>query len=149
MPADAQPSVWSDATIGLFRLDTGQLEPEVIIVMLKHLPVNMAFVGPNDRVSYFLQTEERIFPRSAATIGREVAKCHPPKCVYVVEEIIDRFKSGECDKAEFWLELGGRFIHIRYFAVREKGCYMDCLEVGQTLSAIRALEGQQRLLDWN
>ncbi len=133
---------------GLIPLDCGQLEPEAINALLKHLPVDMTFVGPDDRVKYFSQTDERIFPRSEGIIGREVSKCHPPKSVHMVEEILVKFKSGERDTAEFWIELGGRFIHIRYFAVRHDGRYLGCLEVSQDVTAIRALEGQQRLLDW-
>ena len=133
---------------GLIPLDCGQLEPEAINALLKHLPIDMTFVGPDDRVKYFSQTEERIFPRSEGIIGREVSKCHPPKSVHMVEDILTRFKSGERDTAEFWIELGGRFIHIRYFAVRSEGRYLGCLEVSQDVTAIRALEGQQRLLDW-
>jgi hypothetical protein len=147
MPASSTAE--GNASSGLVRLDAGKLEPGVINAILKHLPVDMTFVGPDDRVAYFSQTDERIFPRSEAIIGREVAKCHPPKSVHVVEEILARFKSGERDRAEFWLELGGRFIHIRYFAVRENGRYLGCLEVSQDVTDIRALEGQQRLLDWN
>jgi hypothetical protein len=134
---------------GSVRLDAGQLEPEVLNALLKHLPIDMTFVGPDDRVAYFSQTKERIFPRSEGIIGREVTNCHPPKSVHVVEEILAKFKSGERDLAEFWLELGGRFIHIRYFAVRIQGQYAGCLEVSQDVTHIRALAGQQRLLDWN
>jgi hypothetical protein len=147
MPAAAVAD--GDTAPGLVQLDAGRLEPGVINTMLKHLPVDMTFVGPDDRVAYFSQTDERIFPRSEAIIGREVSKCHPPKSVHVVEEILSKFKSGERDKAEFWLELNGIFIHIRYFAVRENGRYLGCLEVSQDVTGIRALEGQQRLLDWD
>jgi DUF438 domain-containing protein len=136
-------------TGGRVRLDCGLLEPEVINAILKHLPVDMTFVGPDDRVAYFSQTEERIFPRSEGIVGREVSKCHPPKSVHMVEDILTRFKSGERDTAEFWIELGGRFIHIRYFAVRRDGQYLGCLEVSQDVTGIRALTGQKRLLDWN
>ena len=146
LPADEPASAESG---GLVRLDCGRLEPEVLNAVLKHLPVDMTFVGPDDRVAYFSQTEERIFPRSEGIIGREVSNCHPPKSVHMVEDILTRFKSGERDTAEFWIELGGRFIHIRYFAVRRDGKYLGCLEVSQDVTAIRALKGQRRLLDWN
>ena len=44
--------------------------------------------------------------------------------------------------------MGGKFIHIRYFAVRDAGRrYLGCLEVSQDLTHLRALEGQKRLLD--
>jgi len=146
LPADEAASAESG---GLVRLDCGRLEPEVLNAVLKHLPVDMTFVGPDDRVAYFSQTEERIFPRSEGIIGREVSNCHPPKSVHMVEDILTRFKSGERDTAEFWIELGGRFIHIRYFAVRRDEKYLGCLEVSQDVTAIRALKGQRRLLDWN
>jgi len=148
LPAAGAPSEERAAARGWIRLDAGQLEPEVINAVLKHLPIDLTFVGPDDRVAYFSQTDERIFPRSEAIIGREVSKCHPPKSVHVVEEILSRFKSGERDTAEFWIELNDRFIHIRYLAVRRQGRYLGCLEVSQDVTDIRALKGQQRLLDW-
>jgi DUF438 domain-containing protein len=44
--------------------------------------------------------------------------------------------------------MGGKFIHIRYFAVRdEAGIYQGTLEVSQDVTRIRALEGERRLLD--
>jgi DUF438 domain-containing protein len=44
--------------------------------------------------------------------------------------------------------MGGRFIHIRYFAVHdEQGEYQGTLEVTQDIGPIRALEGERRLLD--
>ncbi len=144
---EMEKEVQSSVT-GEILLDAGSLKPAVINAILKHLPIDMTFVGPDDRVAYFSQTEERIFPRSEGIIGREVSKCHPPKSVHIVEEILTRFKSGERDTAEFWLELNGVFIHIRYFAVRSEGEYLGCLEVSQDVTAIRALSGQQRLLDW-
>jgi DUF438 domain-containing protein len=117
--------------------------------MLTHLPVDLTFVDENDRVAYYSEGPERIFPRSPAIIGREVRNCHPPKSVHLVNQILDAFKSGSRDTAEFWIELGGKFIYIRYFAVRDKtGYYRGCLEVSQELTKIRKLEGQQRLLDW-
>ena len=52
--------------------------------------------------------------------------------------------------AEFWLELHGKFIHIRYFALRDgAGAYKGTLEVSQDATGIRALRGQRRLLDWD
>jgi len=51
--------------------------------------------------------------------------------------------------AEFWIPMGDRFIHIRYFAVRDgAGKYRGCLEVTQDIGSIRALAGERRLLNW-
>jgi DUF438 domain-containing protein len=82
-------------------------------------------------------------------IGRKVQKCHPPKSVHIVQQILDDFRSGKKDVAEFWITAHGRFIHIRYFAVRDRaGVYRGCLEVTQDVTGIRALTAEKRLLDW-
>jgi hypothetical protein len=134
---------------GALGLDTGRMTLEQINLMLTHLPVDLTFVDEDDRVAYYSEGPERIFPRSPAIIGREVRNCHPPKSVHLVNKILDAFKSGSRDTAEFWIEMGGKFIYIRYFAVRDAdGYYRGCLEVSQDLTQIRKLEGQQRLLDW-
>ena len=134
---------------GTLGLDTGRMTLKQINLMLTHLPVDLTFVDENDRVAYYSEGPERIFPRSPAIIGREVRNCHPPKSVHLVNKILDAFKSGSRDSAEFWIDLGGKFIYIRYFAVRDAdGYYRGCLEVSQDLTRIRKLEGQQRLLDW-
>ncbi len=147
-PAPEPEAVVEDVA-GALGLDTGHMTLEQINLMLTHLPVDLTFVDENDRVAYYSEGPERIFPRSPAIIGREVRNCHPPKSVHLVNQILDAFKSGARDTAEFWIELGGKFIYIRYFAVRDKtGYYRGCLEVSQNLTEIRKLEGQQRLLDW-
>jgi hypothetical protein len=130
-------------------LDVGDLAPQQINLMLKNLPVDVTYVDENDRVLYYSQGRERIFPRSPAVIGREVQNCHPPGSVHVVEKILESFKQKEKDTAEFWLTLNERFIHIRYFALYdEQGGYRGVLEVSQDVTDIRALKGQKRLLDW-
>ncbi len=133
----------------LLDLENGRLSPEQVNLLLKHLPVDITFVGDDDAVAYYSATDERIFPRSPGIIGRQVSKCHPPKSVHIVERIVEAFKSGERDTAGFWIQLEGRFIHIRYFAVRDtEGRYRGTMEVSQDLTDLRALEGEQRLLDW-
>jgi DUF438 domain-containing protein len=83
-------------------------------------------------------------------IGRSVQKCHPPKSVAIVNRIMDEFKAGTKDVAEFWIQMDGKFIHIRYFAVRdENGKYRGTMEVAQDVTGIRALEGQRTLLNWD
>lgn len=134
---------------GALELDTGGLNPDQVNLVLTHLPVDLTFIDEDDRVAYYSEGKERIFPRSPAVIGREVRNCHPPKSVHVVNKILDEFKSGSKDTAEFWIEIGGRFIYIRYFAVRDaQGSYKGTLEVSQDLTEIRKLEGENRLLDW-
>ncbi len=131
-------------------LDTGVLTAEQIDLMLTRLPVDISFVDETDTVRYYSATADRVFPRTPGVIGRKVQNCHPPKSVDVVERILAAFRSGEREEAEFWIESQGRFIHIRYFAMRDKrGAYRGALEVSQDVTAIRALRGERRLLDWD
>lgn len=131
-------------------LSTGRLTVEQADLLLTHLPVDISFVNEKDEIVYYSQTRERIFPRSPGVIGRKVQKCHPPKSFHVVQKIIDEFKAGKRDVAEFWTQMKGRFIHIRYYAVRDsQGTYKGTLEVSQDVTDIRKLEGDKRLLDWD
>jgi hypothetical protein len=135
---------------GALKLATGGLTLEQLNLVLTHLPVDLTFVDRDDRVAYYSEGPERIFPRSPAIIGREVRNCHPPKSLHLVNKILDAFKSGDRDSAEFWITIGGKFIHIRYFAVRDaEGRYAGTLEVSQDITNLRRLEGQNRLLDWD
>jgi uncharacterized protein len=78
-----------------------------------------------------------------------VQNCHPPKSVATVERILDAFKKKEKDRADFWLEVGGRFVLISYVAVYgDSGEYLGTLETSMDATDIRALQGQRRLLDW-
>ncbi len=133
---------------GLLSLDTGALTLEQINLMLTHLPVDVTYVDENDEVRYFTQGQHRIFDRSAAIIGRAVTKCHPPQSVHKVQIILEDFRSGKRDVAEFWIQMGEAFIHIRYFALHNAaGEYKGCIEVSQEISHLRNLEGEKRLLD--
>jgi DUF438 domain-containing protein len=135
-------------TAGLIKLETGALSTEQINLLLTHLPVDVTFVDENDEVRFFSQTKERIFERQAAIIGRKVQMCHPPKSMDKVQKILDDFRAGKRDVAEFWIQIMGKFVHIRYFALRDaKGSYRGTLEVTQDVAGIRALEGERRLLD--
>jgi DUF438 domain-containing protein len=131
-------------------LDTGLVGLEMINLMLRHLPLDLSLVDEDDRVVYYSDSPERIFPRSPGVIGRKVQLCHPQKSVHMVEAILAAFRAGERDVAEFWIQVRGRFIHIRYFAVRDaEKKYRGCLEVSQDVTQIRALEGERRLLSWD
>jgi len=146
--AGAAPGQDSDAA-GKVDLDTGQMTVEQVNMMLKHMPVDISFVDENDEVRYYSATKDRIFPRSPGVIGRKVQNCHPPKSFAMVQKILDEFRAGRRHKADFWIQMKGRFLLIQYFAVRdEKGVYKGTLEVSQDVTEIKKLEGQKRLLDW-
>lgn len=144
----ATPSATAEAHPAAIALDTGSMTPEEINLVLKHLPVDITFVDKDDTVRYFSQTKERIFPRAKAVIGRKVQNCHPPASVHVVNRILNDFRQGKRDVAEFWIQVKGMFVHIRYFALRnEKGEYVGTLEVTQELTHLRELTGERRLLE--
>ena len=133
---------------GLLDLQTGGLSLEQLNLVLGALPLDFQYVDEHDKVRFYSEGH-RIFPRSPAVIGRKVQNCHPPQSVHKVQQIIDAFRAGEQSTAEFWIEMGGRFLHIRYFAVRDAaGAYRGVVETVQDVAGIRALEGQRRLLDW-
>ncbi len=149
MPTKAPMKANANESGALLGLATGGLTLEQVNLLLTHLPVDVSFVDESDTVRYYSDVKERIFPRSPGVIGRKVQNCHPPGSVHVVQNILDSFRRGEKDVAEFWINLQGRFVHIRYFAVRDaEGNYRGTLEVSQDLTGIRKLEGERRLLDW-
>jgi hypothetical protein len=144
-----EPAPAAGGPAGRVLLPTGSMAPAEIEAILNTIPFDLTFVDAEDRVRYFTHGAERIFSRSRAIIGRKVQMCHPPSSVDIVERIISDFKAGRASRAPFWINLKGRFIHIEYFALRDReGRYLGTLEVSQDLTAKRALEGEQRLLSY-
>jgi len=132
---------------GMIPFETGTLSGEEIETIFNTLPVDITFVDKDDTVRYFSQSKERIFPRTKAVIGRKVQQCHPQKSVHIVNRILEDFRNGRRDVAEFWIDLKGRLIYIRYFAIRNrKKEYLGCLEVTQDITDIKKIKGEKRLL---
>ena len=153
MQMNGLPAVPTDApAAGLaanerIPFDAGSLLPEEINAILNTLPLDMTFVGADERVKYFTQGKERIFDRPKTIIGREVKNCHPPKSVHIVEQIVADLRSGKKDHEDFWIKMGDKFVYIRYFAVRNAaGEFLGTLEITQDIKPIQALEGEKRLM---
>ena len=128
-------------------LDAGSLTSEEINSILNTVPIDMTFVGADNKVKYFTQGKERIFDRPKTIIGREVKNCHPPKSAHIVEQIVKDLESGKKDHEDFWIRMGPAFVYIRYFAVRSKqGEFLGTLEVSQNIKPITELEGEKRLM---
>lgn len=129
---------------------TGKLTLEQINLIYKHMPVDISYVDENEIVKFYTDTDHRVFPRSKNVIGRDVKNCHPRTSVHLVEEIIQKFRSGEEDTVDFWINKGDLFIYIYYVAVRdEEGRFRGVLEMMQDCSRIRKLEGSRTLLKWS
>jgi uncharacterized protein len=145
----APPAVTLEPTQGI-DLGSGVLKLDQLRALFTGLPVDLTFVDAEDTVRFFSEGPDRIFPRSKAIIGRKVQHCHPPKSVDVVERILSDLRFGRQNKAEFWINFHGRFVHIRYFALHdEQRNYLGCLEVTQDLTGLRALQGERRLLEYD
>lgn len=145
----------SKYNVGTWNEDTpmnvkqGILSLNQINLLFQHLPVDISYVDEKELVAFYSDTKHRVFPRSKGVIGRDVKNCHPKNSVYVVEEIIEKFRSGEQDRVDFWINKPNLFIYILYVAVRdEQGNFRGVMEMMQDCTKIRSLEGSRTLLNW-
>ena len=129
---------------------TGSFELNELEALFCTMPVDITFVDKDDTVRFFSHGKDRIFERNRAVIGRKVQFCHPPSSLHIVQKILDDFRDGRQNNAAFWINLGGKFVHIEYFAMRDKdGQYLGTLEFTQDLTEKRKLEGDRRLLKYD
>jgi DUF438 domain-containing protein len=139
-------AVKKNSTGNKIVFDYGELTVEQLIAMMDILPIEITFIDDKDIVRYFNRAEDRVFPRTKAVIGRTVQNCHPPKSVHIVEKILSDFKNGKKNHADFWIQMGKKFVYIRYFAIRNKSDkYLGTLEVTQDVTGIRSLDGERRI----
>ena len=124
------------------------LSIETIENIFDALPLEVSFVDEADTVRYYSKGDQRIFRRTPAVIGRKVQDCHPKQSLDKVQQVVSDLKAGRKDVVEFWIDLKGRRIYIRYFAVRDKaGKYLGIVEVTQDVTDIQKITGEKRLLD--
>jgi uncharacterized protein len=135
-------------------LQVGALTLEQITQIFRHLPVDVTFVDDGNDVRFYSGGKHRVFERTPDIIGRNVMNCHDPSSVQVVFKILEDFRAGTRDTAEFWIQTKpaqdqeSQMIHIRYYAVRDaSGKFYGTLEVTQNVTEIRKLQGERRLLD--
>lgn len=131
------------------HFDEGYMTIEQVNLLFRTLPLDLTYVDENDRVIFYNRGEERVFPRSAGIIGREVKFCHPPKSVDTVLKIVEAFRKGEQNEASFWFNYQEKLIYVRYFAVRDaQKNYRGVIEMSQDISETKKIEGERRLLEW-
>ncbi|MDX9814316.1 MAG: PAS domain-containing protein [Sulfurimonas sp.] len=146
----SEPKDKKELLEGFIPLHDGALNIEQLELFFSYLPLDVTIVDENDRVAFFNKGDERTFLRSAGVIGREVKFCHPPKSVHMVLEILEAFKNGSRDSAEFWINFHSRLIHIRYFALRDEAKnYKGVMEITQDITDIKHINGERRLLEWS
>jgi uncharacterized protein len=131
---------------GIVSFESGNLTIPQIEAIFNTLPVDVTFIDDENTVCFFSEGKDKLFARSRAIIGLKVQQCHPEKSVHLVNKIVADFKNGSSDVAEFWIPMGEKLVHIRYFAVRDKaGKYLGCMEVTQDIAPLKKIEGQKRL----
>jgi len=131
----------------IIEFGTGKVTRSELELILDTLPVDITFVGEKDEVKYFNRLKDRIFKRSPSVIGLKVQKCHPRESIDKVQEILDDFRAKRRNVAEFWINLKGRLIYIRYFPIYgDNNEYRGCLEVSQDITEIKKIKGEKRLL---
>ena len=132
------------------KLSTGSFSVDELEALLNSVPFDITFVDKENKVKFFSHGKQRIFERNNAILGRQVQYCHPPSSVHIVDKIIDDFKSGREDSAKFWINFKGMFVHIAYYAVRNKsGEYLGTAEITQDIAELKNTEGERRLLSYD
>jgi uncharacterized protein len=135
---------------GALMLPTGNVNLEQLSAIFATLPLDLTFVDADDRVAFFTEGPDRIFARSKAIIGRKVQHCHPPRSVETVDQILQDFRAGRQNVAEFWINFHDRFVHVRYLPCAiPTGAYLGTVELTQDLTPLRALQGERRLLEYD
>lgn len=131
-----------DATL---KLEVGSLSLKEIPAIFNVLPIDLTFVDKNDKVKWF-SNSDRIFPRTQSVIGRPVIRCHPPKSIDKVLNILKEFHEGTADAEDFWVPVHGRNIYLKFFAVRDaQDNYLGCLETVQDITKFKYLKGSKTL----
>ncbi|MDD7463680.1 MAG: DUF438 domain-containing protein [Anaerococcus sp.] len=119
---------------------SGEINYKDLISMLNAYPQDITFIDKDDRVVYFSEGKNPVFPRTRTIIGRDVRNCHPPKAVPVVEQLLKDFKEGKKEVENRVLKKGNKVFLIRYFPVRdEEGSYVGTLETTEEISKILEL----------
>jgi uncharacterized protein len=150
IPGDDVVLTEKSSSNGRIQLSTGSFTSEELEGIFNSMPYDLTFVDKNDNVRFFSHGEDRIFQRNKAILGRKVQYCHPPQSVHIVEKILDDFKAGEQDSAKFWIRFKGMYVHIAYYAVRnKKGEYLGTLELTQDIAPLQKIEGERRLLTYD
>lgn len=132
----------------LFSPLNGNLNFEQLNLLFNNLPFDITYVDENNKVLFYNDTKTRHFPRNPSVIGRLVENCHPPKSLAIVNKIIESFRNGKKDTAEFYINYKETFIAITYYAIRdEEDNYKGVLEVSQDITKLKEIDKEKRLLD--
>lgn len=107
--------------------------------------VDFTFIGKDDKVRFFSESDHMIFKRPRTTVGRDVMLCHPPKSHPVVEQLLEDFKSGKRASERRFFRRGDELVYVRYLAVfnRDKE-YVGTLELTEDIEYLREIFEDER-----
>ena len=129
----------------IIALNVGMLTPDQISRIFSSLPGEVVFIDEDDAILFYSSKKKQIFSRKPEIIGTDVRDCHSKESYRAIDEMIAKFKSGEKDFAESWIEHEGMLVHIIYFAIRDDGGnYSGIMEWVQDIRHVRGLEGEQK-----
>lgn len=115
----------------------GYLTLKEVDLILNNLPVEITFVDKNGIFKYFNERgkyADMVLVRTPASIGRNVANCHPPKSMKKVMKLIRELKDGKRKSETMWFKKQDYFVHITYKAIfADDGDYMGILECVQDI----------------
>jgi len=130
------------------KFETGVLTSKEIGLIFNHLPIDITFVDKEGVVKYFSANKDRIFVRARSIIGRKVENCHPPASVDIVEKVVEDLASGKKDWEDFWLHFDGKYVFIRYIAIRdENNEFIGVVEFTQDINPLQSIKGEKRIAD--
>ncbi len=131
-----------------------RMSEEIVRAMLETMPLETTVLDANDEVIGWNKHESRLFHRPLTSMGLNFRECHPSASIAKVEQIVAEMKSGQRDKARFWIDIpvakGGprHKVLIEFYALRSpSGEYLGCMECTQDIQEMRELSGEKRLLD--
>ncbi|MDF2566980.1 MAG: hypothetical protein K0R90_436 [Oscillospiraceae bacterium] len=120
--------------LGVITLPTGVYGREELINMLGTLPSGLTFVDGGEMRKSFSKNQGQILS-------------HKDQIACFVEKMVEEFKANQKDHKDFWVDIGKKFILIRYIAVRsENGEYLGAVEVTQNIKPIKRSKAQERLV---
>lgn len=134
------PSLGSNISLTI-DFSTGSLDLKELETIFSTFPMELTFTDRDDKVRYFSDHDNMVFPRPLSSLGRDVMLCHPPKAQPVVRQLLQDFRSGAKDQEVRFLKKGNLLLLIRYFAVRDQeGHYQGCLELVENLNSIPGIK---------
>ncbi len=114
---------------GVIEFPSGKITLSQLDGLLKAMPMEITFIDHNNINKYFSE-HCPIFPRPLSALERDVASCHPPKAQYMMNKVIEMFKSKEWRSFHRMDTKGNRCTLVRYYGVYDRNDkFMGVLEL--------------------